>query len=424
MKKGLLALVLLLSAVVLAACGGEGVRGVKVVDGVTHIKVGNTASKTGAFGVVGVPFSAAIESVFKEFNESQDKYQIEYVTLDDATDPAIGSTNTKKLVEEEKIFALVGHVGTGTVGATLDYIIEENIPMVYAATGVNDLYFENSPKNPVFAVQPIYKTDGRLVYARVTNGLFFGTEKNEKLPANAKIGVLYTNDDAGKSIKAGIDVEVALGNNAANVEFMAFEASNVDTIVAAMMAKNPEAIIVAGNQAPFNSALVALHDKGNEAPVFTSYVNTNAASITNQAYNFDIYGQAWLDLSTTGGFADYQEFVATMTAGGYGADAGANNYTGNAFAMAGFVAAHVFLSGLENLGEEKLTVESFIDAMEAKPIPVKMGGTLDYSDGKRWGIGAMSLSKYVPGNASADPVVPASFVKVAEIQTLDEIKGN
>ena len=80
MKKLVLALVFMLT-LSLAACGSSlpnlDVEELDVpavpaglVQGVTatSIKVGNTASKTGAFGVVGIPFSAAIEAVFNEYN--------------------------------------------------------------------------------------------------------------------------------------------------------------------------------------------------------------------------------------------------------------------------------------------------------------------------------------------------------------------
>ena len=179
-----------------------------LVQGVTAttVKVGNTAPKTGVFGPVGIPFDAAIEAVFLDYNTNRaaGDREIVYVTYDDQTDPAVGLTNTKKLVEEDEVFALVGHVGTGTVGATLPYILEEHVPMVYAATGINNLYFENTPGNPVFAVQPIYKTDGRIAYARAINEALFGENNDEVLDEKATVGVLYTNDDAGKSIAAGI----------------------------------------------------------------------------------------------------------------------------------------------------------------------------------------------------------------------------
>lgn len=436
MKK-LLAVAMLAFTVVLAACTQSLpnldveeyevpkvpaglVQGVSQRDGKTVVKVGNTASKTGAFGIVGIPFSAAIDSVFNAYNATSDKYIIEYITYDDATDSATGLTNTKKLIEEDKIFALVGHVGTGTVGATLPTILDAHIPMVYAATGINELYFGNTPGNPVFAVQPIYKTDGRIAYARAINEALFGPNKNEKLAEDATIYVLYTNDDAGKSITAGIIEEARLASREKDLKVASFEEDTIDAAVKGALRSNPDLIIVAGNQAPFNNALVALDDNGNTAPVITSYVNTNAASITARDYSFDFYGSAWLDTSTDEGLADYMDFFAIMSANGYGAEPeeGKENYTLNAFAMAGYVAAKVFLEGLERV-EGELTFLTYIEALESAPVDVPMGGQIDFTGGKRWGINSMSLLKYEYDSETKT----GAFVKKAEIESIEEINN-
>ncbi len=399
-----------------------------LVQGVTdtEILVGNTAPKTGGFAVVGIPFNAAIEAVFQDYNNNLEEGQrsIRFITYDDGSDADTGLTNTKKLVEQDKIFALVGHVGTGTVGATLPYLLEKHIPMVYAATGINNLYFHNTPGNPIFAVQPIYKTDGRIAYARVINEPFFGENNDEVLPENAKIGVMYTNDDAGKSIAAGIIEEAKLQGREDDLIVLSFEDATIDSTVKNLLSKNPDAIIVAGNQGPFANTLVALDDNGNTTPVFTSYVNTNASTITVQDYGFDIYGSAWLDISDAEGLyglsQEYWDFVTVMTAAGYGADNATENYTANAFAMAGYVAAKVFLAGLANV-EGELTFKTFIEAMESEPLDVPMGGFIDYSNGMRWGISSMSLSKLVYTPADGDTPASHAFVKVAEIESLDEI---
>ena len=404
-----------------------------LVQGVTatQVIVGNTAPKTGAFGIVGIPFSAAIEAVFEDYNANRadGDREIVYITYDDQTDPAVCLTNTKKLVEEDNVFALVGHVGTGTVGATLPYILDEHVPMVYAATGINNLYFEDTPGNPVFAVQPIYKTDGRIAYARAINEALFGENGDEVLPEKATVGVLYTNDDAGKSIAAGIIEEARNQGREKYLVVYSFEDGTIESTVSTLLRDEPDVIIVAGNQAPFNNALVALDDVGNTVPVITSYVNTNASSITLQEYSFDIYGSAWIDIvdpeGTYGLSAEYWQFVTVMTAAGYGADNETENYTANAFAMAGYVAAKVFVQGWERLEDSgnDITWANFIAAMEESPIDIPMGGMIDYTNGKRWGIDSMALSQLIYTPATGEVVASQAFVKVAEIESIDEING-
>ena len=69
--------------------------------------------------------------------------------------------------------------------------------------------------------------------------------------------------------------------------------------------------------------------------------------------------------------------------------------------------------------------------MEEGPIDVPMGGTVDFSGGKRWGISAMSLLKYtfvLGDDPSTTEIVETDFViesfgKVREIETLTEIEA-
>lgn len=110
------------------------------------IYVGNTAATTGSYATVGVPFNAGLEAAFKAYNDNggfQGK-SIELIHYDDGFDAAQGLTYTKTLVETDKVFAIVGHFGTNTVAATLDYLKEMGVPMVYAATGIEDLYQEGA----------------------------------------------------------------------------------------------------------------------------------------------------------------------------------------------------------------------------------------------------------------------------------------
>jgi len=108
----------------------------------TAIKVGNSAATSGAYAPVGVPFNAGIEAYFKMINDAGgvDGRKIEFVHIDDEFDPVKGKAALSTLVEDEEIFALVGHFGTPVVGATIEDVKEYGIPAVYFATGIGQLY--------------------------------------------------------------------------------------------------------------------------------------------------------------------------------------------------------------------------------------------------------------------------------------------
>ena len=396
-----------------------------IVQGVTDttITVGNAAATSGVFAAVGVPFNAGIEAYFAKINADGGVggRTLNFVHYDDGFDATAGLNYTKQLVEEDNIFALVGHFGTPTVGATIDYIQDTGIPMVYAATGINSLYFETDEglTNPVMAVQPIYKTDGRIMTARVLNESLFGTNNDAKLAAGTKVGVLYTTTDDGMSIKAGIQIQAAQEERTDDFIYRSFSAADTAALNSAVLdlqLAGVGAIIVASNQAPFKAAVGAINSAGLTVPVFTSYVNADATSVDSAVdYGFDMYANAWLDISDpegVSGLSDaYWTFANDMIAADY------STYAANAYSMAGYIAAAIFVEGLSRVGDGLLTWETYIDAMEEAPIDVPMGGTVDFTEGKRWGISSMALLKL--DNSGETP----AWNKFYDIETLLNIQS-
>lgn len=402
----------------------------------TTITVGNTAVTSGALAFVGVPFNEGIKAVFKQVNDNGgiDGRTIEFITYDDGFNAEQGVALTEKLVEDDEVFALVGHFGTPTVGATLDYIQEEGIPMVYAATGINALYFEHSPGNPVMAVQPIYLTDGRIMTARAIMEPIYGTSHDEALANDAKIGVLYTNDDVGNSIKAGIETEMTtLGIAESNIYYIEVSETTIDTAITLLKLYGVSTVILAMNQTPFAYTLTSMYDNELEVPVFTSYVNADITAVDHLQYseNRPIYTNAWVDVYSETGQADVAEYIACIDNSDLDADTKIAYYS-NSFAIAGYIAAKVFVEGLERVAAngDSLTWENYIAAMEEGPIDIPMGGTVDFSDGKRWGIASMSLLQYTfvlgddPSTTEVETDFPIeSFIVAEPIQTLEEIEA-
>jgi ABC-type branched-subunit amino acid transport system substrate-binding protein len=408
-----------------------------LVQGVTDttIKVGNTAATSGAYAAVGVPFNTAIQAVFDVVNAAGgiDGRTIEFITYDDGFNAATGLANTEKLIEEDEIFALVGHFGTPTVGATLDLIQDVGIPMVYAATGINALYFYESEGNPIMAVQPIYRTDGRMMAARAVQESVYGTNGDEALPEGGKIGVIYTNDDVGLSIKEGVEEEAEILGKTADFVYQAITSGTYNTAVTALKTAGVSAVILAMNQEPFGYALTSMSNLSLNVPIFTSYVNADVTAVDHLRYNAPrpIYTNAWVDISDPTGYlslsAEYWAFYTLMTNAGY------PQYAANAYAMAGYIAANVFLEGLYRVEESgvELTWANYIAAMEDGEIDFPLGGVVDFSGGHRWGVAAMSLLQYgytLGDNPATTDVVETDYVteaftKVRDIETIQDLEA-
>lgn len=377
----------------------------KVSQGVTatKVKVGNAATTSGGFQVVGIPFNAAIKARFARENKTKvDGRTIEFVTYDDGGLAAQGQQMIERLVEDDEVFSIVGHFGTWTVGQTLPYLQSRGVPMVYAATGINQLFFDKTPGNPIFAVQPIYRTEGKMLVARALKEVeLFGTVD--------KLGVIYTTDDAGYSIKVGVDDQLKAMSKAADFSVYHGVAVGGDYAAAAtdLKAKGVKTIIIAANQAPFaaiGTAIAAVADANYKPSILTSYVSAAVGSIPELIVNagINVYTNAWVDLESTAGIAGAQELNADLLAAkneGIITEAVEFAFAMNpalyAFAVAGYVAADIFITGLERVAEAEkvLNWKNYIAALEEAPIEFPMGGPIDFSEGKRHGLDSLSLLK-------------------------------
>lgn len=391
---------LLASLTLTAAFVGCGSKEATTAQGVTDttIKVGNSISTSGAFTPIGVPYKAGMEAYFKMINDKGgvDGRTIEYIHQDDEQNPEKGKSILDKLVNDDKVFAIVGHFGTPVVGATLEDIKEIGIPSVYFATGTGILYNEKAEKGKgdnIFPVQPVYPMEGRILSAWAIG----------KFEAKT-IGVIYTNDDAGKDLISGIEKEAAnVGGITVVSEQVASGAEDVSAAVTKIVSSNVDAVVIAGIQNTFPQIAKELAKQGNKAPALTTYVNVDKTMVdlisSDVAGKYDIYGNAWVDL-TTDAYATFAENIPA-------------EYAANAYAITGWIAAEFFVKGLENI-EGDLTWENYISAMESTPIKNPFGGEIDYSDGKRLGTQSMSL-------AVMDVKSPTAWGTSEKFQTIEDI---
>lgn len=433
---------------------GEEVQGVTE----TEILIGNTAASTGAFATVGEPFNIGLNAALKVYNDAggYNGKKVRLVHYDDGFDGATGLSYTKKLVEEDKVFALVGHFGTNTVGATLDYIgFEKGIPMVYAATGISGLYNEEAKgyERAIMSVQPIYDAEGRVLLARAVAS----TEGNVGL-GGKNIGVISTKDEAGKGMLNGIKTQAKeMKAKIKYVETDAATGTDHTSAVNALKTAGCDVIIIAANQAPFKEIMSTMKDVGiDNVKVITSYVSANAADLKTLedsgalTETRQVYTAAWLDISDAeykfipsdltkydAAMYLYSCYVAISPANALGVATFSKEYwdaavaiadylltpaswtftdglpafhmSYNSYALAGYIAGTMFTEGLGRVkaSGEELTWLNYIEAMESAPIDIPMGGEVNYADGARLGITDLALNTY---NRDSDQLVPYSGI--------------
>ena len=368
----------------------------------TEILIGNTAATTGAFAIVGVPFNSALQATLDWYNANGgfNGKKIVLKHYDDTFDAALGTTYTKTLVEDDKVFALVGHFGTNTVEATMDYVKSVGIPTPYIVTGVRSLYAEGLTGKDAcyFPIQPIFDAEGRVLLARAVAP----KDGNYGL-GGTKIGVIATTDDAGAGLLAGvkrqmqdIDVEVI-------VQEVDASATDYTTAMGVLKNQGCDAVIAAMNQAPVATVMAAMRDINYNVPVITSYVSANATFLGGLVDNGSvtaerrIYTTTWLDALSEQGLKDLTEFVEIMSAweaaNGIDSSDPSQTYTGNSYAMCGYICGKLFIHGLELVKAQglDLTWENYIAAMETASFHIPMGGDISFANGDRLGVTSLSM---------------------------------
>lgn len=159
----------------------------------TEIKIGNTMPYSGpasAYGQIG----KAIAAYFAKINADGgiNGRKINFVSLDDGYSPPKTKEQFRKLIESEKVLFTFQSLGTPPNSAVHAYMNREKVPQLFVATGATKW---GDPENFPWTMgwQPNYQTEGR-IYANYI-------KKN--LP-NAKIAILYQNDDYGKDYLQGM----------------------------------------------------------------------------------------------------------------------------------------------------------------------------------------------------------------------------
>ena len=364
------------------------------------IIVGNSAATSGNYAPVGVPFNAGIEAYFKMINEAGgvNGRKIEFKHIDDEFDPVKGKAALSTLVEDDKIFALVGHFGTPVVGATIEDVKEYGIPAVYFATGIGQLYNDKAEGKDrgIFPVQPIYKTEGQIMVARAVGDF-----------EAKKIGVIYTNDDAGKDLYAGVEAKAKELGVEIVAEQVAAGATDVSSAVTSIKNANVDFIIGAAIQATIPTIVKELAAQNVNKDVITTYVNVSpviSEAVINEINGkFDVYGLGWVDLvENADNLAAFAEW--------------APDYATNVYAMTGWIAGHFFVEGLKRV-EGTVTWDKYMDALESAPIKNPFGGEINYADGLRAGTQEMNLSKV--GLVENAP----GWVPVDGLQSMDSLLG-
>jgi len=167
----------------------------------TEIILGADCPLAGAMGAVYATIPQTVEAYFKYINDTQGGVcgrKIVYKLEDNQDDPAKAMEVVRKLVEQDKVFAMVGSLGDSPHPATWDYLNENEVPDILVSVG-SHMFGADAEGHP-WTVQ--------MIPSNRIEGVFFGQYISENLPGK-KVAVLIPNIMQGtdhlQGMKDGLD---------------------------------------------------------------------------------------------------------------------------------------------------------------------------------------------------------------------------
>lgn len=243
------------------------VGAMSAVDGVTPtgVLLGQACALEGPAKGLGTGMNLGLKAAIAEANAAGgvNGRTLDLAALDDGYDPDRCVDAVGRLIEERKVFCLAGFVGTPTAKAALPIATEAGVPVVGLFTGA--MFLRQPPQRLVFNVRASYDDETGLLVERLAADL-----------GAKRIAVFHQNDSFGQAGLSG--TEKALKKRGLALAGKgSFERNTVavKTGLAAVMAGNPDAVVMVGPYKPVAAFVTEARAAGLQVPLATiSFVGT------------------------------------------------------------------------------------------------------------------------------------------------------
>lgn len=257
------AIMLFAAAAALAPARAADIPGV----GDDRILFGQSAAFSGPAQALGGGMKLGIRAAFEERNRAGGVHgrKLDLVSLDDGYEPERAIGNTRRLIEEDRVFALVGAVGTPTSNAAEPIASAAGVPYIGPFTGAEFLRSRSRPM--VINVRASYFQETDEMVERLTSDL-----------GVSRIGILYQDDSYGLAGYKGLTRALKRRKlKLAGVGTYQRNTSAVKTAVLDLIHSEPEAVVIIGAYRPVAEFIRWARLLGFD-PVFVniSFVGSNA----------------------------------------------------------------------------------------------------------------------------------------------------
>ncbi len=221
-----------------------------------QMKVGAIASATGPTAVVGIPQKNTAALLPKKIGD----ITVEYVVLDDASDPTQSVMNVKKLLSEAKIDALIGPSGSPNAVGAVPFLAEAGTPMLAPVGTISVVLPMDEKKRWVFKTT---QNDQLICDALVGHMVKNGVKTVGFIGFNDPYGENWYAVFSEQAQKAGIKI-------VANERYLRSDGS-VTGQIAKIMAAKPDAVLVAAAGGPTVLPQITLVDAGYKGRIYQTH---------------------------------------------------------------------------------------------------------------------------------------------------------
>lgn len=320
------------------------------------ILFGQSAALTGPTSELGTGMKLGLDAAFNEINANGGihGYRLGLTSLDDGYEPEAAIVNTRRLIEEEQVFALIGPVGTPTSTAAQPIATEAGVPYIGAFTGAEFLRDAEALPN-VINVRASYFQETEEMAARLSEDLGFDT-----------VSIFYQDDSYGRAGLAGLRRAVDIYGMEIGAEVS--YPRNTEAVKLALLdlrRAGAEAVVIIGAYQPA-STMIRWARKLDYSPYFVniSFIGSEALARTLGEDGEGVYVTQVVPFPEDAGLPVVAEYQAALRR----VDSGA---TPSFVSLEGYLAGRLAAEGLRLAGPEP-TREGFLRSL-------KTSGEIDLS---------------------------------------------
>jgi ABC-type branched-subunit amino acid transport system substrate-binding protein len=242
-------------------------------DGVAtdSITFGQAAALEGPAAALGTGMKAGLNAAFEEINKKGGVHgrKLKLISVDDGYEPEKSIAAVKKLIEQDKVFALIGTVGTPTAAATQPIATAAKVPFVGAFTGAG--FLRNPKLENVINVRASYDAETEAWVHHLTEDLKI-----------KKIAIFYQNDAFGRAGLSGF--KKAMDKRGLKIAVEGTYERNTTAVKSALLTikrEEPEAVVMVGAYKPCAEFIKVSHKVGFN-PVFVNISFVGSAALAKE----------------------------------------------------------------------------------------------------------------------------------------------